>query len=366
MEESTSQRKKYDLTNERDLSILIIDDEELVLESIKDILLISNPNYYIKTARNVDDALDLVQKTYWDTILLDLTLPKRNGDISSCENGMFLLDKLNKDLKITPPIIAMTGFGDDELSDTVLDKGAYYFLNKPLKPKSLSTIVKNATKIQQAGFDGLTGLLNRKTFEERLKSEFERARRKNEKTGTVHVDAAFLSSSTSYLSLLFFDADNFKNINDSYNHLIGDQALKKISSLFIDESLYKYVDSESDNELSFINIIRPYDIASRFGGDEFSIFLPETNHKNAFIIANRIREMLKGFDLTEIIGDKELKPDITGISLSIGIATYPHPNYVDNHKDLINLSDAAMYASKGKRKGEIFGYNSKGKIILLD
>lgn len=366
MEDLTSQKKKYDLKNERDLSILIIDDEELVLNSIKDILQISNPNYFIKTATNVEEALELVQKTYWDTILLDLTLPNKNGDVSIRENGLFLLDKFNKDLKITPPIIAMTGFGDDELSDIVLDKGAYYFLHKPVKPKSLSTIVKNATKLQQAGFDGLTGLLNRKTFEERLKSEFERVRRKNEKIISNHLDSALLSSSSSYLSLLFFDADNFKNINDSYNHLVGDQALKKISSLFIDESLYKCLDSDPDNGPSYINIIRPYDIASRFGGDEFSIFLPETNHKNAYIIANRIREMIRDFNLSEIIGDKEIKSDNMGISLSIGIATYPHPNYVESHRELIELSDSAMYAAKEKRKGEIFGYNSKGKITLLD
>jgi PleD family two-component response regulator len=366
MKESTDLKKKYDLQNERDLSILIIDDEEMVLNAVKDILQNSNPKYFIKTARNVDEALGLIQKTYWDTILLDLTIPNKKGDKSNCENGLFLLDKLNKDLKITPPIIAMTGYGDDDLSDTVLDKGAYYFLNKPVKPKSLSAIVKNATRLQQAGFDGLTGLLNRKTFEERLKIEFERAKRKNEKITTKHADATLLSSSTSFLSLLFFDADNFKYINDSYNHLVGDQALKKIGSMFSDESLYKWIDGDTSKEQSYINIIRPYDIASRFGGDEFSIFLPETNHKNAFIIANRIREMLKDFHISEIIGENEIKPEITGISLSIGIATYPHPNNVDNHKELIKLSDAAMYASKEKREGEIFGYNSKGKVILLD
>ena len=351
-----------DLKNSRDLSILIIDDEELVLENIKDTLQLSNPNYFIKTARNVEEALDLIQKTYWDTILLDLTLPRKRGEKSSRESGLFLLDKLNKDLKITPPIIAMTGHGDEELSEIVLDKGAYYFLHKPLKAKSLSTIVKNATRLQQAGFDGLTGLLNRKTFDERLKSEFERVKRNNEKINAKHADAI----STSYLSLLFFDADNFKDINDSYNHLVGDQALKKIGSMFIDENIYRCIDGDLNQELSNINIIRPYDIASRFGGDEFAIFLPETNHEHAYIIAMRIREMLKGFNLSEIIGVKEVSSKVTGISLSIGIATYPHPNHVDNHKDLITLADSAMYASKEKRKGEIFGYNSKGEIVLLD
>lgn len=345
----------YNNTNERDVSILIIDDEDFVVDAIEKILHHSNSNYYIQTARNVEEVVDLIQKTYWDTILLDLSLPRKKGDRPHYENGLFLLDILTKDLKITPPIIAMTGLGDDELSDTVLDKGAYYFLEKPVKPKSLSAIVKNATRIQQAGFDGLTGLLNRKTFEERLKAEFERVKRKNEKLNNKDNNSF---ATISHLSLLFFDGDNFKNINDSYNHLVGDQVLKKISSLFIDESLYKYINNDSQN---YANIIRPYDIASRFGGDEFSIFLPETNQENASIIAKRICKMLKAFDITEIIEENKVKPETRGISLSIGIATYPDPNNVENHKELIKLADAAMYASKEKRQGDIYACNSEGE-----
>ncbi len=363
MEVLTTPKKKYDGKQERDISVLIVDDEDIVLDTIEKILHASNPKYFIKTAKNVEDALDLVQKTYWDTILLDLTLPKKRGDVPNGDNGLYLLDILNKELKITPPIIAMTGYGDDDLSDIVLDKGAYYFLNKPVKAKSLSVIVKNATRLQQAGFDGLTGLLNRKTFEERLKIEFERVKRKNEKTHSRQKKHTDQFQAISYLSLLFFDGDNFKRINDTYNHLIGDQVLKRISSLFMDEALYKHI---HNNKQNYVNIIRPYDIASRFGGDEFSIFLPETNHHNASIIAKRIRIMLKDLNMAEIVGLDEVKPDIKGISLSIGIATFPQPNYVENHKELIDLADSAMYVSKGKRKGEIFGYNSKGEIIQFD
>jgi diguanylate cyclase (GGDEF)-like protein len=363
MKDLTSQKKKYDLKQERDISILIIDDEEIVLNAIEEILLISNDKYFIKTAKTVEEALDLVQKTYWDTILLDLSLPRSKGEKANCDNGLYLLDVLNKDLKITPPIIAMTGFGDEELSDVVLDKGAYYFLNKPVKAKSLSVIVKNATKLQQAGFDGLTGLLSRKTFEERLKIEFERSRRKNDKINDLKDNDSGHLQAISYLSLLFFDGDNFKKINDSYSHLIGDQVLKKISSLFMDEALYRHLHNDEQN---YVNIIRPYDIASRFGGDEFSIFLPETNHENAAIIAKRIRIMLGDLKITDIVGNDNEKPDIKGISLSIGIATYPMPNPVENHKDLIELADSAMYVSKEKRKGDIFGYSSNGKIIQLD
>ncbi len=357
-----SPKKKYKINNERDLSILIIDDELIVQETIGNILKYSNPNYFIKTANDVEESLDLIEKTYWDTILLDLSLPKRKGELPNRDNGLYLLDILTKDLKITPPIIAMTGYGDDELSDIVLDKGAYYFLHKPVKPKSLSAIVKNATKLQQAGFDGLTGLLNRKTFEDRLKIEFERVKRKNQKiTSTLDNDQA-LPESRSYLSLIFVDGDNFKKINDSYSHLVGDQVLKKISALFIDEAIYKSLHKDMTG---YVNIIRPYDVASRFGGDEFSIFLPETQHDNASMIAKRICEMLKAFDISEIVGSSNVKQNVRGISLSIGIATYPSPNDVEDHKELIELADSAMYAAKAKREGEVFGYDSNGKIIKL-
>ncbi|MBN2038729.1 MAG: diguanylate cyclase [Spirochaetes bacterium] len=352
-------QKKYDIQNGRDLSILIIDDEQIVLKTVDKILQYSNPNYYIKTATNVQDALELIEKTYWDTILLDLSLPKKEGERPNQENGLYLLDILTKELKITPPIIAMTGFGDDELSDIVLDKGAYYFLHKPVKPKSLQAIVKNATKLQEAGFDGLTGLLNRKTFEERLKREFERVKRKNQ---TILNGTGKSSEIQSYLSLIFVDGDNFKQINDSYSHLVGDQVLKKISSLFIDEALYKYVHKEIPD---YVNIIRPYDVASRFGGDEFTIFLPETNHENAYMIGKRINEMVKEFNISEIVGADNVQNNVKHFSLSIGIATYPVPNNVENHKELIELADSAMYAAKKKREGEIFGYDENGKTVRL-
>jgi diguanylate cyclase (GGDEF)-like protein len=363
MKNISTSKKKYDIKQERDLSILIIDDEDIVLNTIEDILLLSNTKYFIKTAKTVEEALDLVRKTYWDTILLDLSLPKKRGEKPNCDNGLYLLDILNKELKITPPVIAMTGFGDDDLSDTVLDKGAYYFLNKPVKAKSLSAIVKNATRLQQAGFDGLTGLLSRKTFEERLKIEFERSKRKNEKIDFQNKKSPDNLQTVSHLSLIFFDADNFKKINDSYSHLIGDQVLKRISSLFMDETLYRHIFNDKQN---YVNIIRPYDIASRFGGDEFSIFLPETNHENAATIAKRIRVMLRDLNLSDILGTDDVKPELKGISLSIGIATYPIPNFVENHKDLIDLADSAMYVSKEKREGEIFGYSADGSIIQLD
>ena len=342
----------------RDLSILIIDDDPLVQKTISKILKVSNPNYYIESADSVLAAMHLINTTYWDTILLDISLPLKTGDLPDPKNGLMALDQFSQELKLTAPIIAITGFGDDdELSGHVLDKGAYYFLTKPVHAKSLQAIVKNATRSQMSGFDGLTGLLNRVTFEERLKIEFERIKRKNN-TPTDN-------RNNSQLSIIFIDGDNFKEINDSYNHLVGDQVLRKISSCFVDDRLYQVING-TNSEYKYI--IRPYDIASRFGGDEFCIFLPETCHCNAFKVAKRINEIIGSMNISEIAGDTppKYKDRPEKISLSIGLATFPIPNDVETYEDLIKKADDAMYASKETRKGYIFGYDTDGKLIKID
>jgi diguanylate cyclase (GGDEF)-like protein len=343
--------------NLRDISVLIVDDDPLILKTITNILIRSNTRYYVQTAQNIQDALDLVRKTYWDTILLDLSIPYRPGDEPETSHGIRALKELLVDLSVTAPIIAITGYNDEDLSDVVLDLGAYYFLNKPLRPKSLAAIVKNATGFKMSGFDGLTGLLNRKTFEERLKSEFERVKRKNEENGVYCDQGDGASVSRSYLSLLFIDGDNFKRINDTYNHLVGDQVLKKIGNSFVDDRVYRPV---MENGKSLKYIISPYDIAARFGGDEFSIFLPETDHQSALVVARRIRGLVKEYDLSDIVGPGETGVEPMHISLSMGIVTYPIPNVVNSYDELIGLADAAMYASKETRRGYIFGYNSAG------
>jgi two-component system chemotaxis family response regulator WspR len=212
-----------------------------------------------------------------------------------------------------------------------------------------------------SGFDGLTGLLNRKTFEERLSSEFERVKRKN--ANQENKDNTADSQNPSCISVVYIDADNFKEINDTYNHMAGDMVLKKISSSFIDENVYKPLNG---NGHAYKYILRPYDLAARFGGDEFCIFLPETNHTSVLTVARRIRDMLKNMNISEIVGAKDVSSRMQGISVSIGIATYPYPNDTAGYKELIICADKAMYSSKIERKGEIFGYDAGGSLINFD
>ncbi len=107
-------------------------------------------------------------------------------------------------------------------------------------------------------------------------------------------------------------------------------------------------------------------MASRFGGDEFAVFLPETNHQHALVVAKRIKDLIGTIRLREIIGEENLKNDNDTITLSLGIATYPWPNDVSDHEELISMADAAMYASKETRKGYIFGYNADRMLVRLD
>lgn len=347
------------IDTKRDISILIVDDDTLVLRTISKILEVADQSYFIETATDVERLLSLVSKTYWDTILLDLSIPLHDGDAPDPKNGLHALDILKSEYNINTPVIAITGYNEVELSDIVLDKGAYYFLNKPVHAKYLSAIVKNSTRFQMSGFDGLTGLLNRKTFEERLKSEFERVIRKNKSLE----NQGGCETTKSSLSVVYLDCDNFKQINDTYSHLAGDMILKKISSAFIDESVYRTLNGNGE---SFKFIIRPYDLAARFGGDEFCIFLPETDHSSVLTVARRIRAMLQNINIMDIIGTEQRTPATSGISVSIGIATYPDPNKVANFEELVTLADYAMYGSKIEKKGDIFGYNQSGTLVNFD
>ncbi len=150
--------------------------------------------------------------------------------------------------------------------------------------------------------DGLTGLLNRNAFHERLESEYQRFRRYG-----------------SYLSLIVADFDYLKEINDNYGHPVGDEVLKKIGDILRETS-------------------RESDVLTRYGGDEFVIVLPETNTQNAVNMAERIREKIEKYSFK--VNNHHFK-----CTLSLGVATAPG-NKIKSSQDLLERADRALYASK--------------------
>jgi two-component system cell cycle response regulator len=156
--------------------------------------------------------------------------------------------------------------------------------------------------------DDLTRLFNRRHFYSRLQEEFGRAGRHGQP-----------------LSLLFIDVDDFKRINDTYGHAIGDKVLKEIGQLLKSAA-------------------RVSDVPARCGGDEFAMILPETSAAGAIESATRISEMIRSCSIEELNQEK--------LSTSVGCATFSNGN-VQSFDDLVKLADDAMYQSKAQGKGKV-------------
>ena len=149
--------------------------------------------------------------------------------------------------------------------------------------------------------DGLTGLLNHKSFLKRFKEELSRANRFNQDLG-----------------LIVLDLDKFKSINDTYGHLYGDFVLKQVSNII------------SDN-------VRTIDVVGRYGGEEFSVLLVNTNIEDCEPMAQRI--------VDKIAQNTFLKDGIaSNITISAGMAGFP--SHSDQIKGLIDKADKAMYVTK--------------------
>jgi diguanylate cyclase (GGDEF)-like protein len=174
-----------------------------------------------------------------------------------------------------------------------LERSMYYSLVDHLKELSIT--------------DSLTGLFNKRYFEERFFEELQRSDRHN------------LS-----FSLAMLDIDDFKLFNDTEGHLSGDEVLKNIANIAKEST-------------------RVIDIIARFGGEEFTIIMPQTEKDEAFFVAERIRKSTREqLSHTWRYFPKE------HITVTVGIATFPSDGR--DMKNLIRNADKALY--KGKREGK--------------
>jgi diguanylate cyclase (GGDEF)-like protein len=151
--------------------------------------------------------------------------------------------------------------------------------------------------------DGLTGLFNHKYLQEFLDQELFRG---------IRYRRPF--------SLIMFDLDHFKKINDSYGHRTGDIVLQKIGE-------------------SILSLIRKNDVAARYGGEEFAIVLPETDLKGGLVIAERIR---KAIEQLAIPADK----NTIKVTVSMGVSAYQPEAKKKSKAQLIDAADSAMYQAK--------------------
>jgi diguanylate cyclase (GGDEF)-like protein len=167
--------------------------------------------------------------------------------------------------------------------------------------------------LKDARADSKTGLLNAATWEREAAAELARAVR----TRTA-------------LTVALLDIDRFKSINDTYGHLVGDQVIKEIA---------RTLDS----------LLRDYDLAGRFGGEEFSMLLPQTRSVDAFRIAERIRSHIAGLSI--------IAPGATGgervhVTVSIGVSALDGGDKREL-ADLMATADAALYRAKASGRDQV-------------
>jgi diguanylate cyclase (GGDEF)-like protein len=155
--------------------------------------------------------------------------------------------------------------------------------------------------VELAETDSMTGLLTNRAYQERLESEFRKAQ-----TGRQS------------LSLLILDVDYFKRINDTYGHPQGDELLRQLGDVLRQHA-------------------RKADICCRYGGDEFTIVMPETIKAEAAIVAGRIRQAIEETTFT-------LDGNAANVTISIGVAGYPQD--VSQKAALVAAADKALYAAK--------------------
>ena len=160
---------------------------------------------------------------------------------------------------------------------------------------------------QLAYLDGLTGIYNRRYFEQRIVEEIERARR-YEKA----------------MSVIMLDIDHFKKLNDEFGHLLGDEALRQVSSLFLQH-------------------VRKVDFVCRYGGEEFAILVPETTGENAVGVAEKLRRAVETWHFPGVP-----RP----VTITAGVAEFPAQG--NDRDELVKAADSALYAAKQAGRNRVF------------
>ncbi|MCL2081124.1 MAG: diguanylate cyclase [Oscillospiraceae bacterium] len=283
-------------------SILVVDDENSNIMALSHIL---SPDYIIYAAKNGQSAIKAVEKHCPDIILLDIIMPEMDG--YAVISALKASDKTRN-----IPVVFITGLTNADDEERGLTLGAADYITKPFSPAIVKLRVRNQIQIldqlhtieRLSMLDQLTELPNRRSFDNRLQAEWGRAARQSEP-----------------ISILVIDVDKFKIYNDTYGHQQGDVALQAAAKIF-------------EKELK-----RPGDFAARWGGEEFTVLLPNTSSSGALEVAEQIRARIENLEI--------LCPDgtATGITVSIGVNTWSHER-TGTTNNFISSADEALYKAK--------------------
>lgn len=283
--------------------LLLVDDQPLHIQSLYRIF---QEDCEVFMATSGEQALEQCRQHQPDLILLDVVMPGMDG-LTMCR--ILKKDKSMADI----PILFVTAHSGDDEETEALDAGAVDFISKPINPPVVRARVRTHLTLKaqsdilraMAYVDGLTGLPNRRYFDEEFHNEWRRGQR----NGLP-------------LAVMIFDVDFFKLYNDHYGHQEGDLCLKAVARFLC----------------AFPG--RGHDRIARYGGEEFVYLLPECDADGARLKAEGIRSGIEALQIPH--SESSVSHYVT---VSIGFAaSIPHAN--SSPEDLLAQADAALYQAK--------------------
>ncbi|MGY6586776.1 MAG: diguanylate cyclase [Wenzhouxiangella sp.] len=296
-------------------TVLVVDDEPTNIHALGSLLA---DDYKVLVANSGVKALRILeddQRALPDLILLDIQMPEMDG---------YEVCRRLKDYPRTSmiPIIFVTARDSVHDEEHGLSLGAVDYIIKPFSPAIVRARVATQMRLKRqigllekyALLDGLTGIPNRRHFDDLLEREIKRSVR----------DRA-------PLSIIMIDIDHFKSFNDCYGHRAGDQCLQKVVQAL-------------DSPLA-----RPGDQICRYGGEEFVAVLPGTHEKGARTVAETMRAAVEALSITH-----EYSSAAPVVTVSLGTATLdPMGNADARGEKLLQQADEALYAAKKSGRNRI-------------
>lgn len=305
--------------NER-FKVLIVDDDTSNLNILNHIL---KPQYKVYVAKSGEQAIKRAHEDLPDLILLDVLMPDKDG-------YEVLIELKNSDQTRMIPVIFITGLIGVENEEKGFFLGAVDYITKPFnnsivlaRVRTHLQIVRQIRTIERlCMIDALTDIPNRRSFDDGMDLEWNRSIRERMP-----------------ISLLFIDVDHFKAYNDTYGHPQGDILL---------QTLAREIQS---------TLRRVTDRVFRYGGEEFTVILPNTSYPAAPNVAEGIRGNVAQTKIASVNTG-----EVTNITVSIGVAS-ALPKVGDKLSEFIQIADDAMYESKTAGRNRVSARVMKSQMI---
>jgi two-component system cell cycle response regulator len=290
--------------------VLIVDDSISNIQVLNEIL---GDDYEIFFATNGKQAIEMALEEQPDLIVLDVVMPQMDGH-KVCEK----LKTMQETKHIG--IIFVTALNEVQDEAKGLRLGAIDYIAKPFSAHIVRArmhnhmeLVKHRKKLSSLSMtDGMTGIANRRQFDQVIHRELHRAVRNKE-----------------HFSLFLIDIDNFKKYNDHYGHVNGDECLKEIATAIA------------------ISRVRMTDFVARYGGEEFAVVLPNTDREGARVMANKMLNAITNLGIAHVNNN-----GFGIVTASVGVQSLV-PDSQMSITSLIKQADEALYKAKSLGRNRI-------------